>query len=68
MPDESQQQVERLRRELDVDPRPPHDARASVDDNSALGLHSRRIIREGWVRTAIEANDNSRATPKRKRL
>jgi hypothetical protein len=46
MPDEGQQQVERLRRELDVDPCPPHDARADVDDNRAFSLHSGRIIRE----------------------
>ena len=45
MPDEGQQQVERLRRELDVDPRPAHDARADVDDNRAF-LHCGRIIRE----------------------
>ena len=46
MPDEGQQQVERLGRELDVDSRPPHDARAEVDDNRTFRLHSGRIIRE----------------------
>jgi hypothetical protein len=53
MPDESDQQVERLRRERDVDPRPSHDARADVDDNRAFRLHSARIIREPVCRPAL---------------
>ena len=33
VPDEDQQQLERFRREMDVDPLPSHQARADVDDN-----------------------------------
>jgi hypothetical protein len=51
--DEGQQQVERLWRERDVDPRSSHDARADVDDNRALRLHYGRIIREAVGRSAL---------------
>ena len=46
VPDEDQQQVERLRREVDVDPLPSHQARALVNDNRTHVLECPRGVYE----------------------
>ena len=63
VPDEDQQQVERFRREMDVDPLPSHQARADVDDNrDSRSAMPRRIIREGLLERSPLAMHDLRTT------
>ncbi len=57
--DENDQQVERFRRKVDVDPLPSYQARADVDDNRTHVLLARRIIRDSLVQVAASFSDDT---------